>query len=68
MSVEILSGGLVQITATGDAGHEYELQKSASLEAWEKLIEFPFVDTPYRYIDPASVTGSLGFYRLGLVR
>lgn len=68
LSVELLPGGLAQISASGDAGHDYELQRSLDLVKWDKLIEFRLTGATYPYIDPESRTGLLGFYRIKLVR
>ncbi len=64
LAINRLAGTLTQISASGDAGANYELQSSSDLGSWEKLVEFQMGGTPYLYIDPASATIPVRFYRL----
>lgn len=66
LDITRIAGGLMQIGATGDVGADYELQVSTDLVGWEKLVEFRLSSAKYLYIDPASLTAPLRFYRLVL--
>ncbi|MDP1602036.1 MAG: Ig domain-containing protein, partial [Legionella sp.] len=66
LTIDRLAGTLTQVSAGGDVGATYELEASGDMEAWERLIEFQMGATPYRYIDPASATLPVRFYRLRL--
>ncbi len=61
-----IAAGLIQISATGDVGVTYELQGSADLAAWTKIVDFQSTASPYVYIDPSSLTSPYRFYRLFL--
>ncbi len=67
LGIQRLAAGLIQITATGEVGKKYELQKSQNLVAWEKLLEFQMTASPAPYTDPDSQTNSTRFYRLQLI-
>ncbi|MBX3743862.1 MAG: putative Ig domain-containing protein [Verrucomicrobiae bacterium] len=66
LTLERIAGGLIQVSATGDIGETYELQATSNLTVWERLAQFELTTPPYRYIDPASATAPLRFYRLYL--
>ena len=67
LGVQRLTSGLIQITATGETGRRYELQKSQYLVAWDKLLEFQMMASSAPYTDPDSRTNSTRFYRLKLL-
>ena len=64
LAIVPVAGGLMQISSTGEVGLDYELQSSADLVNWEKLVEFRLSTPTHRYIDPASITEPARFYRL----
>ncbi len=68
LAIQRLSSDLIQITVTGDTGFDYELQKSADLTFWEKVVEFKLSGSAYNYIEPDTATTPLRFYRLKLVQ
>jgi hypothetical protein len=68
LEIQRVAGGLMQLTITGDTGHDYELQQSANLANWDKLVQFLLSASPYLYIDPESATNATRFYRLQLVQ
>jgi len=70
LEVALLPSGasrLVQITAIGDAGNNYVLQKSKDLVTWDTLVQFTMTAAPHQYIDPDS-SNTVGFYRLKLAQ
>ena len=67
LGVQRLSSGLIQISATGEIGRNYELQKSQNLGTWEKLSEFLMTASPMLYTDSDSPTDSTHYYRLLLI-
>lgn len=67
LGIQRLASGLIQITATGEIGKNYELQKSQNLVAWDKLLEFQMTASPAPYTDLDSQTNSTRFYRLKLI-
>jgi hypothetical protein len=64
LALEQIAGGLMQIHMTGDINLNYELQVSADLKNWERLLEFRLATSPFNHIDPDSRTIPLRFYRL----
>jgi hypothetical protein len=64
LAIVPVAGRLMQIGSSGEVGLDYELQSSADLVNWEKLVEFRLSTPSHRYIDPASITESARFYRL----
>jgi hypothetical protein len=66
IDVTTLANNLVQLTITGDANHNYELQKSTDLTTWEALVTVPLKDTPYQHIEPMNTARR--FYRLKLLQ
>ncbi|MBL9137657.1 MAG: hypothetical protein JNK85_17430 [Verrucomicrobiales bacterium] len=67
LGIQRLASGLIEITSTGNVGSTYELQKSADLTTWSKLLQFQMTVSPSSYIDPDSSTTSTRFYQLKLV-
>jgi hypothetical protein len=68
LAISILPGtGLAQLSTTGDAGLDYELQYSTNLVVWLRLVEFRLTESPHTFIDPASATAPMRFYRLLLI-
>jgi hypothetical protein len=68
LAIQQLSGGLMQLSITGDIGLNYELQISTNLESWSRLLQFRLDASPYLYIDPASATVPVRFYKLQLIQ
>lgn len=66
LSLSQITGGLIQVSATGDVGVTYELQGSTDLITWTKIVDFQSTASPYLYIDPTSLTSPYRFYRLFL--
>ncbi|MGE4182479.1 MAG: Ig domain-containing protein, partial [Limisphaerales bacterium] len=64
LSISLLAGGLIQISATGDVGVTYELQATTDFVTWTKVLEFQSTASPYLYIDPSSLTVPSRNYRL----
>jgi hypothetical protein len=66
LQITLLTGGLVQINSTGDLGAEYELQVSADLRTWERLISFQLTANPHTHIEQLMPSVPARFYRLVL--
>jgi hypothetical protein len=64
LSISTLTGGLIQISATGDVGVTYELQGSTNLVEWTRITEFQSPAGPYLFIDPSSLNIPSRTYRL----
>ncbi|MBI3417955.1 MAG: hypothetical protein HY043_21915 [Verrucomicrobia bacterium] len=66
LDIHPIIGGLMKLEITGATGVDYELQKSADLKAWDKLVDFRITTSHYPFIDVESATNAVRFYRLQL--
>jgi hypothetical protein len=68
LNVQRLASGEMQLSINGDVGYDFEVQKSADLVNWDKLLEFQLSNSPASCIDPDTAGGLCRFYRLRLMR
>jgi hypothetical protein len=68
LAAQLLPGHLVQLNISGDVGITYELQVSTNLTSWDNLAPVTPTSTPYPYIDPASSSQPVRYYRLKLTQ
>jgi hypothetical protein len=67
LTIQLLPGGLMQVSISGDTGLVYDLEHSADLETWQSLVRLNVPSSPYPYIDPGSVGPERRYYRARVV-